>query len=226
MSRATVRLLMILAFASTAEAQENGIHVEGSGTVRAEPDIATFVFGIAGQTDSAANAMQRADAISGDLVRRLERLGIEPGDIRSTPVTLNPFVDRQTQRELIRFDRTTTVVLRDLDEFEKVNEAALEAGVNSIGDVRFSVADIEALQNRARDLALDDAREQAEAIAARLGVGLGRVLSVGVSRQFTTPVVRAAVQEFQRAADAGPEFRTGTIEVTQTASVSFEILQP
>lgn len=216
--------LMLSMVAFAAGAQESGIHVVGFGLVRAEPDIATFNFGIQGQTDTAANAMERADAISGELVRRLERLGIEPEDIRSTPVTLNPFVDRQTQRELINFNRTTTATLRDLSRFEDVNEAALEAGVNSIGNVSFSVSNMRELQNQARDLALDDARDQAEAIAAKLGLRVGRVLSVQLYQQRPGPLPQAA-EALRVAADAGPEFRTGLFEITQDANVSFEIIQ-
>ena len=216
-------VLSVLALA--AQAQEGGIHVVGFGNVRTEPDIATFNFGIQGQTDTAADAMQRADTISGDLVRRLERLGIDAEDIRSTPVTLNPFVDRQTQRELINFNRTTTATLRDLSRFEDVNEAALEAGVNSIGNVSFGVSNMRELQDRARDLALDDARDQAEAIAARLGLKVGRVLDVQLVQQRPGPLPQGG-ELLRLAADAGPEFRTGLFEINQDASVSFEIIQP
>ena len=77
------------------------------------PDMATLDFAIQGQSDSPQNARSRADAIGADLVRRLERLGVDSDDIRSTPVTLYPFVDERTQRQLVNFNRTTTVTLRD-----------------------------------------------------------------------------------------------------------------
>jgi uncharacterized protein YggE len=224
MFRNAIILLCLSAPSLTAIAQDNGIHVIGFGVVRAEPDIASFNFGIQGQTDTAADAMQRANAISGDLVRRLERLGIAAEDIRSTPVTLSPFIDRQTQRELINFNRTTTATLRELDRFEAVNEAALEAGVNSIGNVSFAVSNMRELQNQARDLALDDARDQAEAIAARLGIGVGRVLSVQLIQQRPGPGPQARAS-LTVAADSGPDYRTGLFEINQDANVSFEIIQ-
>ena len=209
----------------SAEAQQAGLYVNGYGVVRVEPDIAMFSFGIQGQTDTPADAMQRADSISGDLVRRLEGIGIDSDDIRSTPVALNPFIDRQTQRELIRFSRTTTAVLRDLDDFEAVYEASLASGINSIGNVTFTASNIDELQNQARDLALEDAQAQAEAIAAKLGIQVGRVLSVNTSRPQPPGIFRGREMAMV-SADVAPEFRTGLIEVNQDASVNFEIVQP
>ena len=214
----------VLALPAQAQQPQNAIHVVGFGEVRAEPDTATFVFAIQGQSDTPQNARGRADAISGALVRSLERLDIEPEDIRSTPVTLNPFVDRQTQREIVAFNRTTTVILRDLDEFDAVQNAAFEAGANMMGGVEFGLSNEQELVAQARDLALMDARQQADAIARTMGIEVGRVLSVTVTRQggpqpyFRRDAVFAA-------AEAAPEHRPGVVEITQDASVSFEIIQ-
>jgi len=203
-----------LAITAAAGAQEhNSINVVGFGQRQVEPDMATFQFSIQGQSDSPRNASDRADSISGELVRRLEKLGIESSDIRSTPITLSPFIDRDTQRELVRFSRTTTAVLRDLDDFEAVQNAALEAGVNAIGQVDFGLTNEQALQDEVRDLALADAREQAEGIAKAMGVQVGRVLSVSVSRQrgFRAPV--AFRVDALAAEAAAPEYRPGLIDI-------------
>jgi uncharacterized protein len=207
-----------------AQQPEHAINVVGYGELQVEPDIATFDFAIQGQSDSPANARARADSISGELVRSLEKVGVETRDIRSTPVTLSPFVDRQTNRELVRFDRTTTVIVRDLADFDTVQNAAFEAGVNAMGGVQFGLSNEEELQARARDLALADAQAQAAAIAATMGVELGRVLSVTVTRQRGfAPLYRR--EAFAAADAAAPEHRAGTVSITQDASVSFEIIQ-
>jgi uncharacterized protein YggE len=224
MAKLLAGLIASICFAAVAHAQQNQINVNGTGVVQAEPDTALFTFGIAGQTDTPAVAMERADAVGGDLVRRLERIGIEARDIRSTPVTLSPFMDRQSQRQLIRYARTTRATLRDLEEIDEVYSAALEAGVNSIAELTFSVSNYRELEDRARDLALEDARMQAEAIAATLGIEVGRVLSVNVSR--SSPVVGRADMRIAMAAEAAaaPDFRSGEIEITATANVAFEII--
>lgn len=218
-------LLIGLCAAAAICAQENQINVSGTGVVQADPDTALFTFSISGQTDTPAVAMERADSVGGDLVRRLERIGIESRDIRSTPVTLNPFLDRQSQRQLIQYSRTTRATLRDLDRIEDVYSAALEAGVNSIGELTFSVSRYRELEDQARVLALEDARTQADAIAATLGVEVGRVLSVNVSR--SSPIIGRADRQMRFAvaeAQAAPDFRAGEIEVTATANVAFEII--
>jgi hypothetical protein len=220
-------LLAALTAAAGAVAQERRINVSGYGMVEAEPDMARFRFSIEGQTDTPALATERADAIAGDLVRRLERIGIESRDIRSSPVSMFPFTDVQSRRELIRFNRETTVVVRDLDDVEAVNTAALEAGVNSIGQAEYSVSNLEELQNQARDLALEDARQQAQGAAGALGVRIGRVVTISVSRPQPIPP-RPLLQAFRTAdaAEAAPDYRPGRIEITAGADVAFEIVDP
>lgn len=208
-----------------AQEPQHAIHVVGYGELQVEPDIATFNFAIQGQADSAQNARSRADQISRDLVRRLERLGIAADDIRSTPVALYPFVDRQTQRELISFNRTTTAILRDLGDFDAVQNAAFEAGANSMGGVQYGVSNENELLSRARDLALMDARAQAEGIAQTMGVQVGRVLSVTVSRSRGVVPFYRQEGAFAAAADQAPEHRAGLVDIMQDASVSFEIIQ-
>lgn len=225
MMRHIALLLLLLPFSASAQVEREAIHVNGVGELSVEPDMATFTFGISGQTDDPQNAKQRADAIAGELVERLEDLGIESDDIRSTPVTLYPFTDRQTQRELVRFNRSTTVTLRDLDRFEDVERAALETGVNSVGGIEFGVSNERELMDRARDLALDDARAQAEAALAHVGAELGRVLSISLSRPSggrPEPVTRS----LEAAADSqAPNFRTGVIDISVDVNVTYEIVQ-
>lgn len=213
-----------LTLPALAQPPQNAIHVVGFGEVRAEPDMATFVFAIQGQSDTPQNARARADAISSALVRSLEELDIEPEDIRSTPVTLNPFVHHETQREIVAFNRTTTVILRDLDEFDAVQNAAFEAGANMMGGVEFGLSNEDELLAQARDLALRDAREQADAIARTMQIEVGRVLSVTVTRQ-SGPQPYFRRDAALAAAEASPEHRPGVVEITQDASVSFEIIQ-
>lgn len=221
-------LCVVCLVSQAARSQTEGIRVDGVGEVRVAPDMAAFTFGIAGQTDTPDNAVARADAVSAELVRRLEELEVEQDDIQSTPVTMNPFRDRQSQRELVRYSRTTIAILRDMDRVEAVYRAALEAGVNSIGQIEYRVSNQDELRNQARDLALDDARMQAEAIAARLGVSVGRLLSVQM--QTSRPLVpRFATLPQAAAEDVGgfsPEFRSGVVEIRQSASVAYEIIQP
>lgn len=219
-----IRLVALAALAAAvplqAQAPPRAVHVTGVGRVQAEPDLATLNFSIQGRSDSPEDAKQHADKISAALVDALEQLGVASRDIRSTPVTLNPFVDPQTQRQLIRYDRSTRVTLRDLARFEDVERAALKSGVNSIGGVQFAVSNETELQSRARDRALDDARAQAEGIARKLGVQLGPVQSVSVSRPrggAPQPLEAALARA------AGPNYRPGLIDIMVSADLDYAI---
>ena len=61
------------------------------------------------------------------------------------------------------------VRVRDLDMTGDVLGAALAAGVNNVGGIRFGVEDTQALEVAARDAAVDNAMAKAEQLAERLG---------------------------------------------------------
>jgi uncharacterized protein YggE len=91
--------------------------------------------------------------------------------------------------------------------------------------VEFGLSNEQDLYKQARDLALMDARAQADGIASTMGVEVGRVLSVTVMRdRGVMPLFRGREAAFS-AADQAPEHRPGVVEIVQSASVSFEIIQ-
>ena len=75
-----------------------------------------------------------------------------------------------------RIDHRLTV--RDVARLGQVIDAVIAAGANDLGGVRFAVKDDDKLIEKARRLAVADARKTAETLAAEAGVGVGRVLTI------------------------------------------------
>jgi hypothetical protein len=74
--------------------------------------------------------------------------------------------------------KTVVITLRDVAAFDAVLGAAVAAGATHIHGIDFRTTELRAHRDRARALAVDAAREKAEAMAGRLGHRIGAPLTI------------------------------------------------
>jgi uncharacterized protein YggE len=152
-----------------------GIVVVGTGTASAEPEVAQVTFGIelrgddpAALVDEAAQKMDRAIAAA-------QELGAGGEDIQTTGYNLwvepiyDPETGAATGEVVYHLSHYVQVNLRDLDQVGRLLASVIEAGANTISGVSFAVENPEALVEEARQQALKDADDKAEAMAEALG---------------------------------------------------------
>ena len=86
-------------------------------------------------------------------------------------------------------DNTVNVTVRDLSKLGQILDTAVKTGANSISGIQFDVKDKPAAIAEARKLSIDDARKQAQDLAAAGGVTLGDLQTLNVySNGSPTPV--------------------------------------
>lgn len=110
--------------------------------------------------------------------------------------------------------------VRDLDRLGEVLQAATEHGANEVWGISFDIDEPEPLRKKARQLAMQDARAKAEALAALAGVTLGRPVSIReTGSEMPRPVARRAVS----LEAAGVPVERGALTVTERVEVVYEI---
>ena len=110
---------------------------------------------------------------------------------------------------------------RATDAVGKLIDAAIAAGANSIDGLEFTLQERTAAQNDALQRAGQDARRQAEAGAAALGVKLGRVLNASISGP---PVVMPYARMRMAAEVSAPTpVEAGDVTITASVQVTYEI---
>lgn len=167
------------------------INVTGSGQVTLTPDVARVSIGVRTEAEDAAQAVADNNEQAQAVIDALLAAGIAAEDISTTNFNLYPIEDYdfEGRRAGVTYsvDNTVFVTVRDLDALGDVLSAAIEAGANNIYGIQFDVADKEAALAQARELAVADARTQAEHLASLTGVELGAVQSINVFGNFPTP---------------------------------------
>ena len=77
-----------------------------------------------------------------------------------------------------RVNNMVQVTLRDMAAVGDVIDAAVEAGANNVWGVSFDLENTDALEEQAREAAVNNARARAESLAELNGVEVGEVIAI------------------------------------------------
>lgn len=230
-----VALCALLALAAPAVADDappRTIAVTGEGRVSAPPDLAIVGFGVETTAATAGAAVAENAKKSTALVEAIkQRLGSRD-KVATTQYALSP-VYEQRERASAAPPRITGYVasnavrveLHDVKAVGALIDAATGAGANRANDLQFTLEERAQAHGGALAKAGADARRQAEATAAALGVELGRVLTATVAGGpvvYPRTYARGGMVAMAEAAPA-PPVEAGDVDVSATLQVTYEI---
>ena len=163
----------------------NTLSVTGQGQVALSPDIAYVSIGVRTEGPDVGNAVSRNANAVDSVMAVLEGSGVAPEDMRTSNFSVYS-VDQYNdlgQRDGLNYfvDNTVYVTVRDLPALGDLLDEAVNAGANTIWGIQFDVADKSAALAEARDLAVADAKAQAEALAETAGLALGDLTAISFS---------------------------------------------
>ena len=197
------------------------VTVNGTATVSAVPDQATFTFGVEGRGEKASEALAASSAALKRVVDAVKRAGVDDDDVQTQHVSLSPVTSQDGRRiENYAAHASITVTVKSLDRAGPLVDAAVAAGANSVYGPALERSDRERLVREALADALGDARTKAEALAEAAGGELGQVLSVSESGASAPPIPYSARAV---AEDAGVSIEPGTQEFQASVTVTFEL---
>jgi uncharacterized protein YggE len=105
----------------------------------------------------------------------------------------------------------------------EILDAVVRSGANTINGITFDVTDKSAAEAQARDMAIQNARAEAEAIASAAGVKLGDLQSVNVyTSSGTVPMYDAKGYGGMQTIDTVP-VAAGQMLISVDANVVYEI---
>ena len=200
----------------------------GNGKVYIAPDVAYINIGVHTEADSVADAINANSRQAEKVAAALEKLGIESKDVQTTAFNVYPQQEYSPEGTVIRryysVDNTVYVTVRNLADLSKVLDEVVRAGANNINGISFDILDREGAQSEARDLAIANARQEAEEIAAASGVNLGEIQSVSVySNVSPVPVYegKGGGAVYERAAEV--PVSAGQLVISIDATIVYEI---
>lgn len=211
-----------------AQTQEAGtITVTGSASVTVVPDLATLTLGVTTMGATAAEALSANSVAVQAVMDRLAAAGIDPRDIQTSNLALNPNYSSYDSNQMPQIQNYTasnqvTVTIRKLDQTGAVLDAAVRDGANTLGGLSFGLADSRPSEDAARKAAVADARARAELLTEAAGVHLGAILSIseGGAEPVPQPMYRMDM------AAAPVPVSGGTLDVAASVTVVWALTQP
>src|ERR1700722_20067063 len=233
---ALIAFLPALAAASPAAALERlidisndrWVEVSGEGSVSAAPDFAQATLGVTTTGKTAGEAMAANANAANALVSLIKAEGVAPADIQTSELSISPMFSQpapgQTSAPTItgyNVSNNVAVIIRDIPRLGALLDKAAGAGANSIYGIGF--ANLSALLDKARPLAVADARRKAEIYANAGGARIGRlmVLTEEAGRQPPMAFSRA----YASSAAAPTPIEAGEDKLTVTVTARFELTQ-
>ena len=226
---ATVPLALLAAMAAPALA--GTVSIEGTGEVRAAPDMAVITSGVTTQGATAREALDANTVAMTELIDNLKASEIEARDIQTSGFSVTPnyvYSDQRDDRgyslppriDGYQVSNSVTVTIRDIADLGAVLDQSVTVGANTISGVSFSVADPTELLNEARKKAFADARAKAELYAEVSGSRLDDLNSISETQSFNQPMPSPMYARVQ--AEAAPPVPVEAGELTFSVNVNVQ----
>jgi hypothetical protein len=198
----------------------------GRASVRTAPDRAFLSIATEASAPAPAVAQQQIAQAMTAVRAALEAARVPDDAVRTLAYGLQEEVEYPNGKRVRKGYRAINTIEVRVDDITRVGEvidAAVKAGANTVGDIRFDLKERDAVEREALKKAVADARARAEAIAAGAGVSIVGILHIDEQGR-EVPVPRPVrMMAMQRAAMAdAPEtpVSAGEIEVQATVTLT------
>jgi hypothetical protein len=215
----------------TTEQTDDGtpsISVSGSATVEAAPDLAVVRVTVEREANTADRARGDVATAVKEMREALRDAGVPDANVTTESFGVFPqyqYHDRERTLDGYRAVHSFRIEVAPEDAGEIV-DVAVGNGADRVAGIAFTLSEEKRadLRQEALTLAVENARTDAETMAAAAGVSVGEVRSLSTSNSFG-PVYPV---EFARAEDASggqTVLEPGDVSVTASASVVYGIEQ-
>lgn len=162
----------LLAVPDAPAQEDRRITVAGEADVRVVPDEVVLNLGV--ETDDLDLTVAKAqnDERMSRVIDAARVAGLPDNLIRTDYLGIEPRYDYDGRQRIFLgywVQKSVSLTLRDIDAFEDLLSAVLEAGANYVHGIQFRTTELRLHRDRARALALEAARDKAEMMAGELG---------------------------------------------------------
>jgi uncharacterized protein len=206
-----------------SEDKPSTLKLEGVGTLRTSPDVASAFLGVVTENKELSEAQKENSEIMDKVIASLINLGIEEKDIKTESYSISPEYDFVEGKQIFRGYRVNNnlrIIIRDIKQVGKVIDTAVANGANAVYNVNFSLINKEVIYKRALALAIRNAVSKAKSIENTLNVSVDEVPVEIVEESNVDNIPRAELYAIKAPA-ASTDIRSGELEVTAKVQTVF-----
>lgn len=208
------------------------LSVVGVGRVEATPDTGSVSLGIVVNNEDTINDVRnQINTVNNAIVQGLNQIGVGEDKVKTSNYSINPNYDYSEggNGRITGYNgsATVTVEVDDPSLLPQVIEAGTEGGANQVYGTNYSIEEPEKYQQQARDLAIENAKSEAQRLANQLGIRLGKIVNIVESSGGNGPVPMFYDKALSVEGRGGemappPDLQPGTQTITSTVTLYFE----
>lgn len=219
---------LTLPLTMTTQVSSGELSVVGVGKVDAIPDTANVSAGIVVTNAASVNeAQSKINDINNRIVAGIIALGIDKKDIKTTDYSINPnysYTNGQSVPSGFNANATVSVKVTKTQLLPKVIEAVTAGGANQVNNTTYSIDNPDKYREEARDMAIQNAKDQAQKLASQAGIHLGKIVNIIESSPDTGPIpyLARSFDAAPMAAGAAPDLQAGSQTINSQVTLFFE----
>lgn len=215
---------------SVQTTKTNLFQVQGDGKATAIPDTALISFGVTKQAPNVLDAQNQTNSAVQNILQAIKNLGINEKNITTTNYSIYPNYDYTFNKQTANgFTANQNIELK-LSPIEKASSAidtATANGATNVSGITFILDDQsqKQVQDKARKMAIDNAKQKAQSLANLAGIHLGRIVDIQENSNIPVPIHYGGVAMMKSAntSDQAPtQLPTGETTVSTTVTISYE----
>lgn len=232
----TVNTVKEFKYIGSGQYPDSTISFSGTGEVFAVPDVATFSFSVTKEASTVDEAQKAVEDVISVATQILKDQGVEEKDIKTTSYNVYPRYDYRNTSNFGGSERvfkgyevsqTTSVKVKEAAKSGDILGKIGALEVTNVSGLSFQVDDTDELKREARQLAIEEAKEKAEALSKDLGVKLVRIISFYEDSNdggYPYPMYESAMGgDGMSVKNTVPTFSTGENKITSRVTITYEI---
>lgn len=206
------------------------ITINAQGKAYAKPDVAVTQFGVTTEGKKTQTVVKENTEKMNAVIKAIKDLGVDEKDIQTTAYNLSPQYDWKESGRIFlgyKLNQQVTVKIRNFEKIGDILDSATEKGVNEIGNLQFTIDDIEKFRAEARVKAIESAKEKAKNMVETAGLKLGKITNI-YEDYYSYP--QPYPYDLEKSMGTGavttnfaPEIQSGELEITATINLTYRI---
>lgn len=160
-----------------------GITATGTCVVRTKPELVEVTLGVRQSSGTARAAKNYVKTTCRKIIDAMKRDGVQGKDIQTQYFHLYSEWDHGKDWQVTKWnaEESLRVRVRNIEGVADIIDSAVKAGANRVGNLQYTVEDVNKIREKGREKAGKVARDKAGALASALGGKLGKLVSCNES---------------------------------------------
>lgn len=204
------------------------VAVQGSAIEYAVPNEILLSFTIFESADDLKTVRQAGSDKVRQTIDFLKQKGVEAKHIQTQYQNIGTRMKNHQSNEVdfYEFRQTLNVCITNLKSYDGIIDGLINIGIHNVGSPNFRTTELDKIKESVHKKSVQNAKEKAQMLASELGQKIGKALYIGdINNSDSMPrqgaYMRSASMESMSSA---PSFAGGEIEIRETITIYFELL--